>query len=115
MRMTEGLRYFLTPTVGSGFVITGNHHRPARELKGRYLSGALESLSAARVFTAHLRRVPEIGAPAGDYTQEARLAAAGAWFAGPGAVEVRQQNALGLLWTVGTVGMVAAAIFGSRG
>ena len=116
-RGTDGTArfYFLTRTANDGFVITGNHRRPARELKGRYLSGALESLPAARVFTAHLRRVPEIGAPEGEYTQAGRIAAGRAWFAGPGNVEVRQQNALGLLWTVGTVGMVAAAIFGRRG
>ena len=106
--------YFLTPTQGGGFVITANHQRAAREIKGRYLSGSLESLPAARVFTAHLRRVGEVGTPEGEFSQAGRVAAAKAWFAGPGTVEVRQQNALGLLWTVGTVGMVAAAIFGSR-
>jgi hypothetical protein len=107
--------YFLTATPQQGFVITANHRRAARELKGRYLSGTLEALPAARVFTAHLRRVPEVGAPEADVTQAGRIAAAKAWFAGPGNLEVRQQNALGLLWTVGTVGMVAAAIFGSGG
>ena len=107
--------YFLTRTSGEGFVITGNHRRPARELKGRYLSGALESLPPVRVFTAHQRRVPEIGTPAGEYTQAGRVAAGRAWFAGPGNVEVRQQNALGLLWTVGTVGMVAAFIVARYG
>ena len=107
--------YFLTPTEGAGFVITANHRRAAREIKGRYLSGSLESFPAARVLTAHLRRVGEVGVPVGEFTQAGRIAAAKAWFAGPGNVEVRQQNALGLLWTVGTVGMVAAAIFGRRG
>ncbi len=107
--------YFLTPTAGGGFVITANHQRAAREIKGRYLSGALESLPSPRVFTAHLRRVGEVGVPEGEFTQAGRVEAAKAWFAGPGNVEVRQQNALGLLWTVGTVGMVAAAIFGRRG
>ncbi len=107
--------YFLTRTAGDGFVITSNHRRPARELKGRYLSGSLEWMPAARVFNAHQRRVPEVGTPEGECTQAGRIAAARAWFAGPGNVEVRQQNALGLLWTVGTVGMVAAAIFGRRG
>jgi hypothetical protein len=107
--------YFLTPTQGGGFVITANHPRPAREIKGRYLSGSLESLPAARVITAHQRRVSEVGAPEGEFNQAGRIAAAKAWFAGPGNVEVRQQNALGLLWTVGTVGMVAAAIFGQKG
>jgi hypothetical protein len=106
--------YFLTPTEGGGFVVTANHRRAAREIKGRYLSGALEGLPAARVFTAHVRRVLSVGTPHADLTQAGRIAAAKAWFAGPGNVEVRQQNALGLLWTVGTVGMVAAAIFGRR-
>ncbi|MBS1150594.1 MAG: hypothetical protein H6Q89_2292 [Myxococcaceae bacterium] len=110
----EAKLYFLTPTERGGFVITANHRRPAREIKGHYLSGALESLPAPRVFTAHLRRVSEVGTPEGEFTQAGRIAAAKAWFAGPGKLEVRQQNALGLLWTVGTVGMVAAAIFGQR-
>lgn len=110
----EAKLYFLTPTQHHGFVITANHRRPAREIKGRYLSGSLEALPAARVYTAHLRRVGEVGVPEGEFTQAGRIAAAKAWFAGPGNVEVRQQNALGLLWTVGTVGMVAAAIFGRR-
>ena len=106
--------YFLTPTEGGGFVVTANHRRAAREIKGRYLSGTLEGLAAARLFTAHVRRVAEVGTPEVELTQAGRIAAAKAWFAGPGNVEVRQQNALGLLWTVGTVGMVAAAIFGRR-
>lgn len=107
--------YFLTRTTGGGFVITANHRRPAREIKGRYLSGALEAMPAARVFTAHVRRVGDVGAPECDITQAARIDAAKEWFAGHGKLEVRQQNALGLLWSVGTVGMVAAAIFGRRG
>lgn len=107
--------YFLTRTTGGGFVITANHRRPAREIKGKYLSGALEALPSPRVFTAHLRRVADVGTPAGELTQAARVEAAKEWFAGYGNLEVRQQNALGLLWSVGTVGMVAAAIFGRRG
>lgn len=107
--------YFLTSTTAGGFVITADHPRAAREIKGRYLSGSLESLPCARVFTAHLRRITEVGVPEGELNQAGRIAAAKAWFAGPGNLEVRQQNALGLLWTVGTVGMVAAAIFGRQG
>lgn len=107
--------YFLTRTSGGGLVITANHRRPAREIKGRYLSGALEAMPAARVFTAHLRRVSDMGAAEGELTQAARVDTAKQWYAGYGKLEVRQQNALGLLWSVGTVGMVAAAIFGRRG
>lgn len=98
--------YFLTPTAGGGFVITADHRRPAREEPGRYLSGGLEETSPERLFKAHLRRVASIGEPALALTPEARLEAGRAWYAGAGRSEVRQQNALGLLWTVGTLGMV---------
>ena len=40
--------YFLTRTTSDGFVITGNHRRAAREIKGRYLSGAAFCLSVAK-------------------------------------------------------------------
>jgi hypothetical protein len=104
--------YLLTPTTNGGYVITANYRRPARERKGAYVSGALENPTVERLLKAHQRRVPEVGqsatGAAGD--QEARLAAARAWFEGSGQGEVRMQNAFGLLWTLGTLGMVAAAI-----
>jgi hypothetical protein len=104
---------FLTTTQGNGFVITANHRRPSREVPGVYLSGALEEVPADRIYRAHLRRVEALR-PVGEYTQEARLAAAKAWASGPGRREIRLQNLQGLLWTAGTLGILAAAILGRR-
>jgi hypothetical protein len=106
--------YFLSHTDGGAFVISSNYRRPAKEIPGRYFSGALEDFATDRLFKAHLRRVASFGQPTGRFDQEGRLAAARAWFAGPGRAEVRLQNLHGLLWSVGTLGMVGAAIFGKR-
>ena len=102
--------YFFTPTANGGFVITADHRRPAREEPGRYLSGAMDDVNSDRVFKAHLRRLPEVGPPADALTHDARLAAGRAWYQGAGRHEVRQQNALGLLWTLGSLGMVGAML-----
>jgi hypothetical protein len=101
--------YFLTPTANEGFVITADHRRPAHEVPGRYLSGGLDETSAERIFKAHLRRVATVGEPRVSPTLEARVEAGRAWYRGAGVREVRQQNALGLLWTVFSLGMVGAA------
>lgn len=101
--------YFLTPTANGGFVITADHRRPAHEVPGRYLSGGMDETSPERIFKAHLRRVATVGEPQMTPTLEARVEAGRAWYAGPGRREVRQQNALGLLWTLGSLGMVGAA------
>jgi len=110
----EQPRLYLLSRANDGFVLTADYRRPARELKGRYLSGSLEGVSAERLYKAHLRRLAELGNATGECTLEGRLAVARAWLEGPGTAETRQQNLLGLLWTVGTVGMVAAAILGRR-
>ena len=102
--------YFFTPTANGGFVITADHRRPARELPGRYLSGGIDEAPAERVYKAHQRRVASVGEATAPVTHEARLDAARAWYGGEGKHEVRQQNALGLLWTVGTLGMVGALL-----
>ncbi len=105
-------RLYLLSRAGDAFVLTADYRRPARELKGRYLSGSLEGVSAERLYKAHQRRLAELGTATGACTLDGRIDAGRAWLKGPGASETRQQNLLGLLWTVGTVGMVAAAIFG---
>ncbi len=105
--------YYLTRTRSDGFVITANYRRPSREIPGLYLAGALEDLPPERLYRAHLRRIEPLG-PVGEYTQEGRLAAARAWSSGPGRSEIRQQNLHGLVWTAGTLGILAAAIFGRR-
>lgn len=97
----------------TGFVLTANYRRPAREVAGFYCSGGIEGASPERLVKAHLRRVETFGvAPSGDFTLEARVAAARAWYRGAGKTELRQQHAVGLLWTLFAIGMVSAAIFG---
>ncbi|MGA9521142.1 MAG: hypothetical protein WBV82_06745 [Myxococcaceae bacterium] len=101
--------YFLSRIAPEGFVISANYRRAARNEPGRYLSGGLEDVATDRVYKAHARLLAGLPLqPAAD--QEARIAAAREWLSGPGRSEIRQQNLHGLLWTVGTLGMVAAAI-----
>ncbi|MHB8875713.1 MAG: hypothetical protein ACYC8T_18665 [Myxococcaceae bacterium] len=111
-RRGEPRLYFLTQTEGGAFAITADHRRPSTEKPGRYLSGWLEERSLGRLFKAHQRRAATLGTAAGRFDQVGRLEAAKSWFAGPGRGEVRAQNLHGLLWSVGTLGMVGAAIFG---
>jgi len=93
-----------------GFVITANYRRLSYEVPGAYLAGGLDGASPERVLKAHLRRVPEIGVPKALTTIEDRVAAARDWYSRSGKPELRQQHAVGLLWTLGAVGMVCAAL-----
>ncbi len=104
--------YFLSRIAPEGFVISANHRRAARNEPGRYLSGGLEDVATDRVYKAHLRLIEGLPLRA-ELDQEARVAAACEWVSGPGRSEIRQLNLHGLLWTVGTLGMVAAAILRS--
>ena len=103
---------FFTPSAGGGFALTASFRKPGREVKGRVLSGGLEGANPERLFKAHVRRVAEVGPPEAEWTLEGRVAAQLAWYAGSGKPEVRQQNAVGLLWTLGALGMVGAAFLG---
>lgn len=105
--------YFLSVLAGGGFVITANYRRPARNLEGQYLSGGLEAVSPERVLKAHLRLL-DGRALSAELSLDARVEAARAWYSGHGRAEVRQQNFPGLLWSLGTLGMVAAAILARR-
>lgn len=108
-------RMYLLSAREGRFVLTADYRRPAKEAPGRYLSGYLEGASAERILRAHLRRSAELaaGLAAGcNSALEARVAAQRAWYAGPGRAEVRARNARGLLWTAGTLGMVAWAVLG---
>lgn len=105
--------YLMSRLPGGGFVISANHRRPAKDEPGRYVTGWLEDVSVDRIYKAHLRRTEGLPVQA-DFTQEGRMAAARAWYEGPGKSEVRQQHVPGLLWTVASLGMVAAAVFGRR-
>jgi hypothetical protein len=103
--------YLLTPTRGGGLVLTADFRRPAHEEKGRYLSGTVEGANPERLLRAHQRRVPELGEPESSWSLDGRVDAARSWYSGAGKTEVRQQNAVGLLWTVFAIGMVGAAIW----
>jgi hypothetical protein len=105
--------FFLSVLASGGSVITANYRRPARVIDGQYLSGGLENVSPDRLFKAHVRLL-DGRALSGDFTLDGRVTAARAWYAGAGRAEVRLQNFHGLLWSVGTLGMVAAAILANR-
>jgi hypothetical protein len=94
-----------------GFVITANYRRLSFEVPGVYLAGGLDGATPERLLKAHLRRVPEIGAPKTLETIEERVVAAREWYSETGKPELRQQHAVGLLWTLGALGMVGAALF----
>lgn len=106
--------YFLSQTDQAAFVISANYRRPAREVPGRYFSAGLEGCAPERVYRAHLKRVASFGKPVGRFDQEGRVEAARAWFAGPGQLELRLGNLQGLVWSLGALGVAAAAIFGNQ-
>ncbi len=101
---------FVSPLSGAGQVITGNYGRPAKEIEGRYLNGGLEEASPERLFRAHQRRIDALDVPA-PFSMEARLDLLRAWSAGPARMELRLLHAQGLLWSVGSIVMVAAAVW----
>ena len=102
--------FFLTRFADGGCALTSNYRRPATRVPGRYLSAHYESWPLARLFRAHQRMVA--AHPAERATDMAsRIAAARHWFHSVGADEIRQMNFPGLLWTLGTLGMVAAALW----
>lgn len=104
-------RVVLFTPIDGGFVLTANYRRPARDRQG-YSSGGIEGASVERLVNAHARRVASHGAPKGPWTLDARVDAARNWYRGAGKAELRQQHAVGLLWTLGALGMVGAAIAG---
>lgn len=93
-----------------GLVLTANYKRPAVERPGRYLAGGLDGVAPERLLKAHLRRIGEVGAPQRLDSLEARVAVAREWYSRSGKAEFRQQHAVGLLWTLGALGMVGAAV-----
>jgi hypothetical protein len=99
----------MTPTQGGGFVITANHRRPSRAVRGHYLVGGLPDVPVERLLKTHQKRL-EGFEPEGTFSPEARLEAARAWFKGPGRWEVRVQNINGLLFTIFSAVLFPSAI-----
>lgn len=93
-----------------GFVVTANYKRPAREVPGRYLSGSIDGAAPERLFKVHLRRVPEIGPAKRVDSLDSRVLSVRRWFSESGKPELRQQHAVGLLWTLFALGMVGASL-----
>ncbi len=95
---------------GEGFVVTSNFKRPAREVRGWYLGGGIDGAAPERLLNVHLRRVNEVGQSTPRADLEAHVAAVRRWFVTQGKPELREQHALALLWSLGALGMVGAAL-----
>jgi hypothetical protein len=82
----------LTAFDREGLVLTADHQRPGADRPG-YLCGGLPEASPEHLLAAHRRRVERLREggyrPASDFSLEARIQAAQAWYRGPGAREVR--------------------------
>lgn len=111
-RDDEPRLYLLTKTASGAMALSAGYRRPSRSVKDRYSSGVLEGASVERLMRVHQRVVSSLGVPSGQPTLAGRLEVAREWFEGPGKGEVRLQNLHGLLWTLGTLGMLVAAIAG---
>ena len=58
---------FVTVSAASGFLLSSNFRRPGATIPHRHLCAGLPNASAERLFRAHLRRVEELGVPAGTF------------------------------------------------
>ena len=103
---------FVTVSAASGFLLSSNFRRPGATIPHRHLCAGLPNASAERLFRAHLRRVEELGVPAGTFTLEGLLTHLRDWNASVGRAELQRQHAVGLLWTLGGLGMVAGPLVG---
>lgn len=103
---------FFTVSSAGGFLLSSNFRRPGASLPGRHLCAGLPGASADRLFRAHVRRVPELGTPVGTFTLEGLLSHLKDWHSTVGRAELQRQHAVGLLWTVGGLGMVAVPFVG---
>lgn len=105
-------RVTLFTAAPTGFLLSSNFRRPGADVPGRHLAGGLPGATPDRLFRAHLRRIPEIGPGRDGATLDALLALVHEWHHGVGRSELRRQHAVGLLWTVGGLGMVAGPLVG---
>ncbi|MBL9038428.1 MAG: hypothetical protein JNG84_07940 [Archangium sp.] len=94
-----------------GVLVSSNFRRPGAHVPGAFFCGAIEGVPLARLLRAHVRRVPEVGAPQGEWTVDGLAALLRGCFNGAGKTELRQRHAAGLLWTLGALGMVGVSLF----
>lgn len=97
-------------TSGGRFVLSSNFRRPGVSLPGAQLCAGLPGAEPDRLFRAHQRRVAEIGGGEAPLSLDTLLERLRQWRAGEGASEVRRQHAVGLLWTLGGLGMVTGSV-----
>jgi hypothetical protein len=106
-------RVTFVSTTGPGhYLVSSNFRRPGASEPGVHLCAGLPGVGADRLFRAHQRRVGELGAPAGDFSLEGALALWQDWHQTVGRAELRRQHGVGLLWTLGGLGMVAGPLVG---
>lgn len=103
---------FVTVSTADGFLLSSNFRRPGASVPARHLCAGLPGVSPDRLFRAHLRRVPELGEPAGTFTLDGLLQHLRRWHATVGRAEQRRLHGVGLLWTLGGLGMVAGPLVG---
>lgn len=103
---------FVTVSAASGFLLSSNFRRPGATIPHRHLCAGLPNATADRLFRAHLRRVEELGVAAGTFSLEGLLSHLRDWHASVGRAELQRQHAVGLLWTLGGLGMVAGPLVG---
>lgn len=92
-RQGSEVRFALvTAFQGGGMVVTADHKRLGID-RPPYLAGGLPEASPEQLLAAHRRRVERLRqmglSPVSDLTLDARVAAARAFYRGPGAREVR--------------------------
>ena len=99
-----------TPGPGGG-AVTASFRRPAREVPGRYLAGAIDGATPERLYKVHLRRLADLRerSPLAP-TLEGRVQAGRTWYAEQGASELRASNTIALLWTCGGLALTVAAL-----
>jgi hypothetical protein len=103
---------FLTVSASGGFLLSSNFRRPGATIAGRHLCAGLPGAAADRLFRAHLRRIAELGVAAGTFTLDGLMSHLRDWHSTVGRAELQRQHGVGLLWTVGGLGMVAAPVIG---
>jgi hypothetical protein len=105
---------FLT-TAGPGrFLLSSNFRRPGAAVPRVHLCAGLPNAPPDRLFRAHARRVAELGAPTGDLSLDGALAHLTDWHRTVGRAELRRLHGVGLLWTLGGLGMVAFHLMSRR-
>ncbi|MDX2013962.1 MAG: hypothetical protein SFW67_27440 [Myxococcaceae bacterium] len=106
-------RVTFVTTAGRGrYLVSSNFRRPGASLPRVHLCAGLPGASPDRLVRAHLRRVAELGEPTGDFSLEGAFALWTDWHLTVGRAELRRQHGVGLLWTLGGLGMVAGPVIG---